>query len=236
MHFRLTTFASLAAFAAVAVHAAPMQLMPEPVDFKREVSLETRALDDTKPEARSMSEELDLELRDFLEGDLDLRDLDDEAFDLTLREFLEELEGRGKPGWGLRKQPKSATFKTPSATYSGDEVNKAAKDALKKAEAGQKDRGYPKPGSGFRKSEAKADPTKGKGESYHAPLRKKGAPYPGPDRVVVNKKDGKTKFSSSVAHHDPKKPVPQGTGAKSNPFSGGKQKFNGKGRTGRKKN
>lgn len=212
-------------------------------DFDSELDLASRDFldNDDLLEMREPLEDDLLEMREPLEDDLEMREpseddmlemrqVEDELFNLVMRDFFDELEARAKFGFGLRKQPKTATFKTPSAKYTGDEVNKAAKKALKNVEAGKKVKGYPKEGSGFRKSEAKADPTKGKGKSYHAPLRKKGAPYPGPDRVIVNKKPGKTKYTSHVAYHDPKKPVPKGTGAKSNPFTKGKQKFNGKGR------
>lgn len=225
MHFRLTTFASLAAFVALAAHAAPM-----PNAGTLDLSTEARAFEDDSVLEMREIEDLEIDARDFEEDLLEEREFNDDIYDLTLREFFEELEERGKFGFGLRKQPDTATFKTPTAKYTGKEVNKAAKDALKHVEAGTKDRGYPKPGSGFRKSEAHKDPTKGKGESYHAPLKKKGAPHPGPDRVIVNKKAGQTKFTSHVAHHDAKNPIPKGTGAKNHPFSGGKQKFDGKGR------
>jgi len=181
---------------------------------------------------------LELEARILLDRAafaLALRDAGDAAWaDLALREFLEDLairaaRKRGKgSGKGLDKHPPSAVFKTPSAKYSGAEVNAAAKQALKHAQAGTKDRGYPKAGSGFRRSEAKADPTRGRGPAIHAPIAKKGAPFPGPDRVVVHKPPGKARFRSTVAFHDPKKPVPTQTGSKNHPFSGGKKKYNGK--------
>ncbi|KAF5313489.1 hypothetical protein D9611_008630 [Ephemerocybe angulata] len=162
--------------------------------------------------------------------------------DLSLGE-LEDLDQRGLLStglkWALNKVPKGHSFKTPTAKYSGQEVNQAAKDALKKAQAGVKENGYPKPGSGFRKSEAHVDPTKGKGVAFHAPLKKKGdtSGAPGPDRVIVHQKPGKTRFDTHVAYHDGKKQIPVGTGSKNHPFSGAKQKTSGgeKDRKGRRR-
>lgn len=59
-------------------------------------------------------------------------------------------------------------------------------------------------------------------------MKKKGSKeHPGPDRVIVHKKEGKTRFDSHVAFHDKKKPIPKGTGSKSHPFTAGKKKTSG---------
>jgi len=129
---------------------------------------------------------------------------------------------------GLNKHAGDVSFKTPNGKYPADQVNKTAKEMKELIAEGKKVNGYPKEGSGYPKSKKEKDPTKGQGKSWHAPIKPEGSKNdgkPGPDRVVLNIKEGSTRADSYITHHDSKNPIPDGS--KNHPFSAAKRKKGG---------
>ncbi|KAH6891772.1 hypothetical protein BKA70DRAFT_1571910 [Coprinopsis sp. MPI-PUGE-AT-0042] len=139
-----------------------------------------------------------------LRGQAQIRDIDLDI--LVVRELLDLLEERGAVrGYGINKLPPRAAFKTATGErFTADEVYQAGKKAMEHTQNGTKDRGYPKKGSGFKKEAKKLDDLKMKGVG-------KAGKKPSIDKL------GSERWDLHVASHDPKKPIPEGTGATENP-------------------
>jgi len=209
-----------------------------------------------------------LEARDGGLASLDARDNDFSYLDareyLEARDELAWLVARALgPGMQHKQEstppvatfhpvPDKTYFPTHKNVYTGAQVNSAAGDLMShipsadpfNRKANSRLKTYPKPGTGFRNSEAANPAPNAPGTvAYHTPLNppKRASTLPakpggsvqvGTDRLVAYRKAGDTAHTIGVSYHDPKKPIPPpapgGTPSRNHPFTMAPQKDGGK--------